>query len=58
MPFVGIRNELDLRALLFMQCDDGGWDAGLVYEHPSSFKIANRGLATALVVQAIEETGR
>ncbi|KAG6857679.1 hypothetical protein H0H87_004095 [Tephrocybe sp. NHM501043] len=55
--FVGIRNEVDLRALLPLQCEDGGWEIGWMYKYGSSgIRIGNRGLTTALAVKAIEAT--
>ena len=29
--FVGIRDEIDLRKLLTLQCEDGGWEIGWIY---------------------------
>lgn len=53
--FVGVRNEIDLRALLPLQCEDGGWEIGYIYKYGSSgIRIGNRGLATALAIKAIE----
>lgn len=53
--FVGIRDEIDLRTLLSMQCIDGGWEAGWMYHYPTSgVSIGNRGLTTALAIKAIE----
>ncbi|KAG6841897.1 hypothetical protein C0991_005627 [Blastosporella zonata] len=53
--FVGIRNEVDLRALLPLQCEDGGWEIGWIYKYGSSgIRIGNRGLTTALAVKAVE----
>lgn len=52
--YVGVRNEVDLRALLELQCDDGGWEIGWMYKYGSSgVQIGNRGLCTALAVSAI-----
>ena len=52
---VGIRNEIDLRTLLPLQCEDGGWEIGYIYKYGSSgIRIGNRGLTTALAVKAIE----
>jgi hypothetical protein len=56
--FVDIRDEVDLSTLLSMQCEDGGWEAGWVYKYSSGVKIGNRGLTTALAVQAIQEIGQ
>ncbi|KAJ6617998.1 Haloacid dehalogenase-like hydrolase-domain-containing protein [Mycena sp. CBHHK59/15] len=53
--YVGIGNEVDLRTLLSMQCEDGGWEVGWIYRYGSSgMKIGNRGLATALAINAID----
>jgi hypothetical protein len=54
--FVGIRNEVDMRRLLPMQCADGSWEIGWVYKYGASgLKIGNRGLTTVLAVKAIED---
>jgi len=51
---VGLRMERDLAALLPMQCEDGGWGPGWIYKYGSSdIKIGNRGLTTALALNAI-----
>jgi len=53
--FVGIRNELDLRRLLPMQCIDGGWEIGWIYRYGlTDILVGNRGLTTALAMKAIE----
>jgi hypothetical protein len=52
---VGIRDEVDLRALRSLQCIDGGWDVGYMFKYGSSgIRIGNRGLSTALAIKAIE----
>lgn len=52
---VGISNEIDLRTLLPLQCDDGGWETGWMYKYGSSgIRIGNRGLTTALAIKAVE----
>lgn len=52
---VGVRDDVDLRMLLPLQCEDGGWDIGWIYRYGSSgIKIGNRGLTTALAINAIE----
>jgi hypothetical protein len=52
---VGIRDEMDLRTLLNLQQEDGGWGAGWMYKFSSSgIAIGNRGLTTALAINAIE----
>jgi len=53
--FVGIRDEVDLRKLLTLQCEDGGWEIGWIYKFGvSGICIGNRGLSTALAIKAIE----
>lgn len=53
--FVGVRDEVDLRTLLTLQCEDGGWEVGWMYKYGSSgISIGNRGLATALAIKAVE----
>lgn len=45
----------DGHALLNMQCDDGGWNAGWLYRYGSTgMKIGNRGLTTAMAIRALE----
>lgn len=56
---VGIRDEVDLRALLPLQCEDGGWEIGWIYKYGSSgVQIGNRGLTTALAIKAVEVMSR
>lgn len=44
----------DRRALLDLQCDDGGWEAGSLYTYGSTgLEIGNRGVTTALAIKAI-----
>ena len=51
----GIRDEIDLRTLLTFQQEDGGWEAGWIYKYGSSgIRIGNRGLTTALAINAVE----
>lgn len=51
---VGLRLERDLAALLPLQYEDGGWGPGWIYKYGSSdIKIGNRGLTTALALNAI-----
>ena len=51
---VGLRMERDLAALLPLQCEDGGWEPSWIYKYGSSgIKIGNRGLTTALALNAI-----
>jgi hypothetical protein len=52
---VGIRDEMDLRTLLALQLEDGGWEACWMYRYGSSgIKVGNRGLTTALAINAID----
>lgn len=52
--YLGIRDDVDLRALLPLQCEDGGWETCWIYQHPSEGKkVGNRGLTTALAIKAI-----
>jgi len=52
---VGIRDEMDLRTLLSLQQEDGGWESGWMYKYGSSgINIGNRGLTTAFAINAIE----
>jgi hypothetical protein len=52
--YLGIRDDVDLRALLPLQCEDGGWEIGWIYKLPSEGKMmGNRGLTTALAINAI-----
>jgi hypothetical protein len=46
--------ERDLEALLPLQCEDGGWEVSWFYKlHGSGDKIGNRGLTTALALNAV-----
>ena len=52
----GIADETDLKSLLALQCEDGGWSMGILYRYASkSLDIGNRGGSTALALQAIED---
>ncbi|KAH0542991.1 hypothetical protein FGG08_002679 [Glutinoglossum americanum] len=52
---VGIRNEVDARSLLPLQCEDGGWELGWMYKHPTTLtRVGSRGLTTALAINAIK----
>jgi DNA-binding Lrp family transcriptional regulator len=51
---VGLRLERDLATLLPLQYEDGGWGPSWIYKYGSSgLKIGNRGLTTALALNAI-----
>ena len=50
-----ILDEVDMRRLLPLQCEDGGWENGWVYKYGSSgIQIGNRGFTTAMAISAIE----
>jgi len=52
--YLRLRDDVDLRALLPLQCEDGGWEIGWVYQYGvSGINIGNRGLTTSLAVKAI-----
>ncbi|KZT25804.1 hypothetical protein NEOLEDRAFT_1241644 [Neolentinus lepideus HHB14362 ss-1] len=52
---VGVRDDVDMRTLLLLQCEDGGWKMGWIYKYGSSdVTIGNRGLATAFAMTAIK----
>jgi hypothetical protein len=54
LDFVGLRDEIDFRSLLPLQCEDGGWEIGWIYKYGSSgLRIGNRGLTTALALSAL-----
>lgn len=45
----------DRHALLDLQCEDGGWEAGWMYRYGSTgIQIGNRGVTTALAIRALE----
>ncbi|KAI1449975.1 Haloacid dehalogenase-like hydrolase-domain-containing protein [Annulohypoxylon stygium] len=51
---LGIACEDDRRALLSMQCDDGSWEVGWMYQYGSTgVKIGNRGVTGAMAVVAL-----
>ncbi|RPD74190.1 hypothetical protein L226DRAFT_464064 [Lentinus tigrinus ALCF2SS1-7] len=53
---LGIRNEIDMRSLLPLQEEDGGWEIGWIYRYGvSGMKIGSRGYTTAMAIKAIEE---
>lgn len=46
--------DIDRRALLDLQCEDGGWKAGWLYRYGQSrIKFGNRCVTTAMAVKAI-----
>jgi hypothetical protein len=52
---VGIRDEIDLRTLLTLQQEDGGLEIGWICKYSyTGINIGNRGLTTALAINAIE----
>ncbi|KAG2043476.1 HAD-like domain-containing protein [Suillus americanus] len=57
--YLGVHNDVDLRTLLPLQCEDGGWEIGWIYKYGSSgIRIGNRGLTTSLAMKAILEMQR
>ena len=45
---------IDRRALLDLQCEDGGWKEGWMYRYGSTgVRFGNRGVTTALAIKAI-----
>ena len=54
-----VNHGLDRRALLDLQCDDGGWEGGWLYRHGSTgVKLGNRGVTTALAIKAIASSAK
>lgn len=50
----GIKDQVDLDVLLSLQCGDGGWGLDWMYRYGSGIKVGNRGVTTALAINAIE----
>lgn len=51
---LGLECSVDRAALLELQREDGGWDAGWIYSYGSTgLKLGNEGVTTALAVRAI-----
>ena len=51
----GLRNDVDRKALLDSQLDDGGWDTCWLCRYGSTgMRLGNRGVTTALAVKAFE----
>ncbi|TEY44842.1 hypothetical protein BOTCAL_0344g00160 [Botryotinia calthae] len=51
---MGVACESDRRALLNMQCDDGSWEAGWMYQYGSNgVSIGNCAVTTAMAVAAL-----
>ena len=47
--------SIDRHALMGLQCEDGGWQAGWLYRYGSTgVNIGNRGVTTAMALKAIE----
>lgn len=54
-----VNHGLDRRALLDLQCEDGGWEGGWLYRHGSTgVKLGNRGVTTALAIKAIASSAK
>ena len=53
---LGVRDEIDMRNMLPLQMEDGGWEIGWIYRYGiSGMKIGSRGYTTAMAIKAIEE---
>ncbi|OTB13101.1 hypothetical protein K445DRAFT_14092 [Daldinia sp. EC12] len=51
---LGVQCERDRRALLDLQCDDGSWEGGWLYQYGrSGVKIGNRAVTTAMAIAAL-----
>lgn len=51
---MGVACEGDRRVLLDLQCEDGSWDAGWMYQYGSlGVKVGNRAVTTAMAVAAL-----
>ncbi|KAL7621715.1 hypothetical protein AAE478_009042 [Parahypoxylon ruwenzoriense] len=51
---MGIACENDRRALLSLQCEDGRWEGGWIYQYGSTgVKIGNTAVTTAMAVEAL-----
>lgn len=51
---MGIACEQDRGVLLNLQCEDGSWEAGWMYQYGSTgMKIGNRAVTTAMAVAAL-----
>ncbi|OBZ67213.1 hypothetical protein A0H81_12852 [Grifola frondosa] len=52
---LGISDDLDMRNLLPLQCEDGGWEIGWIYRYGiSGMKVGSRGFTTTMAIKAIE----
>ncbi|KAI0848056.1 HAD-like protein [Daldinia vernicosa] len=55
---MGIACEDDRRALLSLQCDDGSWEGGWLYQYGATgVKIGNRAVTTAMAIAALSSHG-
>ena len=51
---LGIECGMDRRALMDLQCEDGGWEAGWIYRFGSTgVRLGNKGVTTAMAVKAL-----
>ena len=51
---LGMECSVDRHTLVYLQCQDGGWESGWIYRYGSTgVKIGNRGVTSALAVKAI-----
>ena len=52
---IKVEAEVDYKALLLQQCEDGGWDNCWIYRYGIfDIKIGSRGVTTSLALEAIE----
>ena len=51
--------SIDRSALLDLQCEDGGWEAGDLYRYGSTgLSIGNRGVTTAFAIKALASSNK
>ena len=53
---LGIKDEVDMRSLLPLQQEDGGWQVGWLTKYGiSGMKVGCRGYTTAMALKAVED---
>lgn len=53
---LGIKDEVDMRSLLPLQQEDGGWQVGWLTKYGiSGMKVGCRGYTTAMAIKAVED---
>ncbi|KAI0704997.1 HAD-like domain-containing protein [Cerioporus squamosus] len=56
---LGIEDDIDMRSLLPLQREDGGWEIGWLTKYGiSGMKVGSRGYTTAMAIKAIEDLDR